>query len=235
VEEFDKDDELRVGILTSAVPGMFIQHFDVSSILDWAEGLSQASDEEVEQQLAMLPEPSILGNRTSKPIICAINGPVEGGGCELAMSCDFRFISKDAFMGQPEVTAGFPPGYGIPRMIQLIGLGRTLELCLTGRRVYPEEAEQIGLATKACAPEELMPAVMAFAQSLAAKPKVGLDLTKKTVYECADLTLHQGLVLNRKTFFESIRSEDALNLMRLYVSVGQDREKLAAMLLEQEN
>lgn len=232
VEEFDKDPELRVGIVTSAVPGMFIQHFDVSLIVDWAEGLNKVSDEEFDQIKASLPPPRGIAAHTSKPIICAINGPVEGGGCEMAMNCDFRFISRDAFMGQPEVNAGFPPGYGIPRMIRLIGIGRTLELCMTGRRIYADEAERIGLVTKACDPEELMPTVMAFANALAAKPPLAVSLIKRAVYECSNMTHEEGLSLNQGLFFEGIRSEDALNIMRLYVAAGQDGEKLAAMMQE---
>ncbi len=84
VEEFDKDDGLRVGILTSATPGMFIQHFDVSVLLGWAESMREASEEEITQQLAALPPPRGMGDSTANPIICAINGPVEGGGCELS-------------------------------------------------------------------------------------------------------------------------------------------------------
>ena len=233
VEEFDRDPELRVGIITSATPGMFIQHFDVSAILDWAENLQKASEEEVAQQLSALPPPRGIGDQTSKPIICAINGPVEGGGCELALGCDFRFISRDAFMGQPEVHAGFPPGGGgTQRLARLLGVARALELCLTGRRIYADEAERLGLVTKACDPEELEPTVMAFAQALAAKPPLAVSIIKKAIYEGSNMTLPEGLILERKLFFESIRSEDAINIMRMYVSVGQDREKLAAILEE---
>ena len=99
VEAFDQNPELRVGIVTSATPGLFIQHFDVSILKDWGQGLSQLSKEEVAQQLALLPPPQGLSGHTSKPIICAINGPVEGGGCEMSLGCDFRFISRDSFHG----------------------------------------------------------------------------------------------------------------------------------------
>jgi enoyl-CoA hydratase/carnithine racemase len=233
VEDFDSDPELRVGIVTSAVPGMFIQHFDVSSILGWAENLSKASDEEVARQLDALPPPRGIADHTSKPIICAINGPVEGGGCEMALGCDIRFISRDAFMGQPEVDAGFPPGGGgTQRLARLLGAAKAMELCLTGRRIYADEAERLGLVTKACDPEDLMPTVIAFAKNLAAKPPLGVSLIKQAIYQGRDMTLQDGLILERKLFFEAIRSEDALNIMRQYVSVGQDREKLVAKIAE---
>jgi enoyl-CoA hydratase/carnithine racemase len=232
VEEFDKDPDLRVGVVTSAVPGMFIQHFDVSTIVDWADMLNKASKEEFEQMMAGMPSPRGIAELTEKPLICAMNGPVEGGGCELAMHCDFRFMARDTFMGQPEVTAGFPPGYGIPRMTQLIGLGRTLELCMTGRRVYPDEAERIGLVTRVCDPEDLMPEVMKFATLLAEKPQLGLSLVKKTVYDASDKTFQEGVALNYRLFLEAIRGDEALQIMKAYVAAGQDREKMLEMLEE---
>ena len=236
VEEFDKDPELRVGIVTSAVPGMFIQHFDVSTILEWAENMNTISDEEAAQLLASLPPPRGITAYTSKPVICAINGPVEGGGCEMALGCDFRFMSRDAFMGQPEVNAGFPPGGGgTQRLARLLGVSKALELCLTGRRIYADEAERLGLVVKACDPPDLMPTVMAFAQALAAKPPLAVSIIKKAICEGVDMGLQDGLILERKLFFEAIRSGDALQIMRLYVSVGQDAQKLAEMFSPQQD
>jgi enoyl-CoA hydratase/carnithine racemase len=231
VEEFDKDDELRVGIVTSATPGKFIQHFDVSQILEWAEGFKNLSEDEFSQLLATLPPPRGITGHTSKPVICAINGPVEGGGSEMALSCDFRFIASDAFMGQPEVGAGFIPGDGgTQRLARLVGVARAMELCMTGRRISPEEAERLGLVTAVYEPEELMPAVIAFANELAAKPPLAIVNIKKAIYEGSSMPLQDGLILERNLFLECLRSDDAINFMRLYVAVGQDQEKLLALL-----
>ena len=230
VEEFDKEADLRVGIVTSATPGKFIQHFDVTLILEWAEQFKNLSEDQAAQILATLPPPRGIGDHTSKPVICAINGPVEGGGCEMALGCDFRFISSDAFMGQPEVTAGFPPGGGgTQRLARLVGVARAMELCMTGRRISPEEAHRLGLVTAVCEPEELMTAVMAFANDLAAKPPLAIVNIKKAIHAGSSMPLQDGLMLERKLFFDAIRSEDALNIMRLYVAAGQDREKLLAL------
>jgi enoyl-CoA hydratase len=226
VEAFDQNPELRVGIFTSATPGLFIQHFDVSILLEWGQGLSQLSNEEVAEQLALLPPPRGLSGHTSKFIICAINGPVEGGGCEMALGCDFRFISRDAYMAQPEVYAGFPPGGGgTQRLARLLGSAKALELCLTGRRVYADEAERLGLVIRACDPNELMPVVMAFAKELAAKPRVGSENIKKAIYEGLDKPLQDGLTRERELFFESLRTPETLEIMKAYVELGQDREK----------
>lgn len=235
VEVFDRNPELRVGIITSAIPGLFIQHFDVASILGWAEEMAKASDKEIKQILDTLEPPRGIADHTSKPLICAINGPVEGGGCEMALGCDLRFISKDAFMGQPEVHVGFPPGGGgTQRLARLVGQSKAMELCLTGRRIYPDEAEHLGLVVEACDPEKLMPTVMAFAHELAAKPPQGVSLIKRAIREGYNMPLQDGLVLERALFFEAIRTEDSLNLMRLYVGAGQDREKMAQLIENEE-
>ncbi len=233
VEEFDKDPDLRVGIVTSATPGTFIQHFDVSLILGWAEQMRDLSEEQMEQILSTFPPPRGLADLTSKPIICAINGSVEGGGCELALGCDFRFIARGAFMGQPEVDAGFPPGGGgTQRLARLVGVAKALELCLTGRRIEADEAERLGLVTAVCEPEELMPRVLEFAGILAAKPPRAVSLIKRAICEGSSMSLPGGLLLERKLFFEGIKTDDALKVMRLYLAAGQDREKLVAMIEE---
>jgi enoyl-CoA hydratase len=230
VEAFDKDPELRVGIITSAVPGMFIQHFDVSELIGWGESLLEATDSEIDQLVMALP-PQSIRDYTEKPIICAINGPVEGGGCEMALGCDFRFISRDAYMGQPEVTAGFiPGGGGTQHLARLVGVSRAMELCMTGRRITAEEAERLGLVVAACEPENLMPTVMDFANELAAKPALAIVNMKKAIQQGSSMPLSDGLVLEKKLFLECLRSDEAMNIMRLYVAAGQDTEKMMAML-----
>jgi enoyl-CoA hydratase/carnithine racemase len=113
-----------------------------------------------------------------------------------------------------------------------MGVGKAMELCLSGRRIYPDEAERLGIVSKACDPDELMPTVMKFAQELAAKPPLAVINIKKAIHEGINLTLQDGLTLERKLFFEAIRSDDAVQIMRLYVAAGQDREKLAALMEE---
>jgi enoyl-CoA hydratase/carnithine racemase len=233
VEAFDRNQELRVGIVTSATPGLFIQHFDVSLLLEWGQGLSLLSREEVAQQLALLPPPRGLSACTVKPVICAINGPVEGGGCEMALGCDFRFISRDAFMAQPEIMAGFPPGGGGTQyMARLLGVAKALELCLTGRRVYGDEAEKLGLVTRACNPDDLMPTVMAFAQQLAEKLMTGVRNVKKAIWEGSSMTLLAGMIRERELFYESIQDPETLEIMKIYVEAGQNREEGSELLRE---
>jgi enoyl-CoA hydratase len=231
VAAFEKNPDLRVGIITSATPGLFIQHFDVSLLKDWGQALNQLSKEDLAQYLDQLPTPEGFLGSTTKPIICAINGPVEGGGCEMALECDFRFISRDSFMAQLEVYAGFPPGGGgTQRLARLLGSAKALELCLTGRRVYADEAERLGLVVKACDPFELRSVVMAFAQELAAKPRLGVINIKKAITKGLNMTLPEGLTLERKLFIECLQDPESQEIMRLYVESGQDRELLEKYL-----
>ncbi|MBT6503793.1 MAG: enoyl-CoA hydratase/isomerase family protein, partial [Deltaproteobacteria bacterium] len=182
VEMFDKDPDLKVGILTSAVPGMFIQHFDVSILAGHGEQYNNATEEELEQALAAFPPTAGISDRTSKIVICAINGPAQGGGFELALSFDFRFISSDSFMGLPEVDLGIiPGGGGTQRLSRLLGMTKAMELCLTGMRIPADEAEKLGLVTKTCDPEDLMPTVLTFAESLAKKPPLAVFLIKQVI------------------------------------------------------
>jgi len=234
LEAFENDPELLVGIITSATPGKFIQHFDVSTISDWSKEMDEASEEERATIQEATEEIKVPTDFTTKPVICAINGPLEGGGCELSLYCDFRFMSRDAFLGQPEVNVGFPPGYGIPRMLQLIGLDKTLELCMTGRRVFADEAERMGLVTRACDPDQLDTEVLQFAMTLAGKPPVALSLIKKIVYGSCDMGLKEGLALNRDLFIEGIQSDYAKMMMHLYLLAGQDSEKLVAAIMTAE-
>jgi len=231
VEALYEDPELRVGILTSAVAEVFIQHFDVSLLVQWGDALKAG-------QVTMpteRPAPTGVYRRGPKPVIAAINAPVAGGGLELCMACDFRFMSRAASVAQPEVGAGIlPGGGGTQRMPRLIGLGRALELQLTGRRVFAEEAERIGLVTRACDPLSLIPEAVEFAKILAAQPPLSVELIRRCIYEGTEMSLEDGIALESELFRETIISGDALDRMRAYVAAGQDADRAREILEEAE-
>ena len=107
-----------------------------------------------------------------------------------------------------------------------------MELCMSGRRIEAEEAERLGLVVEACEPKALMPTVTAFAHDLAAKPSMAIANIKKAIHEGSSMTLPDGLLKERALFFECLRSEEAIALMRFYVDAGQDPDKVAAVLEE---
>ena len=163
----------------------------------------------------------------SKVIIAAINARLAGGGLELAQHCDFRFMSRTTYAAQPEVIVGIlAGGGGTQRMPRLIGIDKALEIQFTGRTVYAEEAERIGLITRACHPHRLLPEAIAFAKRIAAQPPLAVANIGKAIYEGMSMPLVDGLSLESSLFRELVMSDDALRLMKEYVAGGQDSEKL---------
>ena len=219
VEKFYNSPGLRVGIITSAMPDVFIQHFDVSLLVEWAEYIKTSPPSPPVEQ----GEPRGIYRCGPKPVIAAINAPLAGGGLEMAMACDFRFMSRNAWASQPEVIVGIlAGGGGTQRMPRLIGINKALELQLTGRQVYADEAERIGLITKACDPPQLMPEVMSFARELASRPPLAVALIKRCIYEGTNMPLRDGLDLEAESFLKTLVSDDALQAMKQYVESGQD-------------
>ena len=220
VEDFYKDTDLRVGIFTSAMPDVFIQHYDVSLLVNRGEAL-------LKEKPPAAPPRRVAFRRGSKPIIAAINAPTAGFGCEFVLGLDFRFMSRTASIAQPEVGVGIlAGGGGTQRMPRLIGIAKSLELQLTGRRVFADEAERIGLISKACDPLQLMPETIAFAKEIAARPPLAVHHIRQSIYEGMSMPLEDGLALESELMAELMKSEDALNLMRAYVAAGQDAQRL---------
>jgi enoyl-CoA hydratase len=220
LDEFEKDESLRAGIFTSALPDVFIQHFDVSLLASWGEILKQNKD-------ALPPPAPRPGYRPGpKIIIAAINANLAGGGLEIAQACDFRLMSRGAYAAQPEIIVGIlAGGGGTQRMPRLIGIDKALELQLTGRLIFADEAERIGLITKACDPQELMPQALALAKKISEQPPLAVAHIRKAMYEGINLSLTDGLALESKLFWELMTSDDAIRLMKEYADAGQDAER----------
>jgi len=118
------------------------------------------------------------------PVIAAVNGYALGGGCELAMACDFRIASKLAKFGQPEMNLGLVPGYaGTQRLSRLTGLGTALFMILTAETVSAEEALRIGLVQKVTEPETLMEEVMKLAGKIASNGSSACPVSKRIILE----------------------------------------------------
>ena len=231
VEEFEADPELRAAILTSNLPDVFIQHFDVATILDWSAMTPEELAANRELQQAVAPEPRGLGRLRRKPIIAAISGQTAGGGCETTLMCEFRFMSRTASLGCPEVNVGIlPGGGGTQRMTRLLGMSKAMEMLLLGRVVDADEAERIELVHKAFDYEELMPAAIAFAKEIALRPPMAIGHIMECIYEGSQMPLSEGLALEGKLFFELTQSEDAKAAMAAYVEGGQNVDAVAEEL-----
>lgn len=230
VEELEEDPDLRVGIITSNLPNVFIQHFDVSTILsEWSSKTPEELQAEFAKQAENPAPPRGLRRLRRKPIIAAISGQTAGGGCELTLMCEFRFMSRNASLGCPEVNAGIlPGGGGTQRMTRLLGISKAMEMLLLGKVVDADEAERIGLVHRACEPDELMPAVKQFAQELAFRPPMAIGHIMQCIYQGSEMPLPDGLALESRLFFELTQSEDAKRIMGEYVAGGQKVDTVAA-------
>lgn len=124
------------------------------------------------------------------PVLAAVNGFALGGGCELALACDFMFVSTKAKLGQPEVKLGVIPGFGgTQRLTRRVGAARARELIYTGRMVGAEEAVRIGLANAAHEPEALVAKTREVAENIAAMGPIAVAAAKRVILDGADALL----------------------------------------------
>ena len=144
------------------------------------------------------------------PTIACVNGYALGGGCELAMSCDFIYASEKARFGQPEINLGIIPGFGgTQRLARLVGRAKAKELCMTGEQISAQEAKELGLVAKVFKPEELMDKTMEVAKALANKAAVALRAIKEVINRGIEVDLVTGCALEVEAFATSFASEDA--------------------------
>lgn len=145
-----------------------------------------------------------------KPTIAAIRGFALGGGLELAMGADLRYLADDARVGQPEILLGIIPGAGgTQRLPRLVGYQRALEMCLTGRQVDAEEAADIGLADKVVPADDLFDTVMNDAAQFASGPTVAYAATKRAVAGGWGAPLDRGLDIEAAEFDHVFATDDA--------------------------
>ena len=143
------------------------------------------------------------------PVIALVNGYALGGGCELALACDFIVASEKAVFGQPEVNLGICPGFGgTQRLTRVVGKPMALELVTTGRQVKADEALRIGLANHVVAPDALLDKGMELARMIAAKGPVAVKLSKHLVVHGQDLDLANANTLEADVFGLLCATED---------------------------
>lgn len=153
-----------------------------------------------------------------KPIIAAVNGFALGGGCELAMLCDFILASEAAKFGQPEINLGVMPGIGgTQRLTRFVGKSKAMEMCLTGRMMDAAEAERSGLASRVVPADKLMEEARNAAKKIAGQSQPVAMMTKETVNAAYETTLRQGIMLERRLFHSMFAIEDQKEGMAAFV------------------
>ena len=139
--------------------------------------------------------------RCRKPVIAAVSGYALGGGCELAMMCDFIIAADNAKFGQPEITLGVSPGAGgTQRLTRLIGKSKAMDMILTGRMMDAAEAESAGLVSRVVPAVSLVEEALAIAAKIAGLSPVSVMLTKEMVNAAYETTLYEGVRLERRLF-----------------------------------
>lgn len=153
-----------------------------------------------------------------KPIVAAVSGYALGGGCELAMMCDFIIAAESARFGQPEITLGVLPGMGgTQRMARAIGKAKTMDLCLTGRMMDAAEAERSGLVSRVVPDADLLPEAMKAAERIAGFSLPAALMVKEAVNRAFDTTLTEGLRAERRLFAAAFAMEDQKEGMAAFV------------------
>jgi enoyl-CoA hydratase len=193
LERLDGDPGVGCAVITGAGERAFAAGVDIKELATQTPASLDASG-------AFLAWDRI--DRVGLPIVAAVRGYALGGGCELAMACDVIVAGEDARFGQPELALGVIPGAGgTQRLPRRVGVGRAMEIVLTGRRVPAEEAARIGLVDRLVPSERTLAAALELAAGIAAGPPLAVRAAKRAVRAAADLPLSAGLTDERASFF----------------------------------
>ena len=156
--------------------------------------------------------------RIRKPMIAAVAGFALGGGCELAMMCDFIIAADTAKFGQPEITLGIIPGIGgTQRLSRAVGSAKAMDLCLTGRKMGAEEAESSGLVARVVPAGELIEEALSAANKIATYSRPAVLMAKEAVHRSNEVNLEEGLRFERRLFQSLFAFEDQKEGMTAFV------------------
>ncbi len=154
-----------------------------------------------------------------KPVVAAVAGFALGGGCELAMMCDFIIAADTAKFGQPEITLGVLPGAGgSQRLARLVGKSKAMDMCLTGRMMDADEAERAGLVSRVVPAAELLDETLKTAAKIAAMSRPAAMMVKESVNRAFETTLAEGIRFERRLFHSVFATEDQKEGMDAFVS-----------------
>jgi enoyl-CoA hydratase/carnithine racemase len=164
--------------------------------------------------------------RIPKPTIAAVTGFALGGGCELALCCDFRVCGDNGRLGQPEILLGIIPGAGgTQRLPRLVGVARAKEIIYSGRFVNAEESLRIGLVDKVVAPDDVYDASVAWAQQFVNGPAYALRAAKEAIDRGLEVDIDTGLMIERLQFTGLFATEDRTIGMTSFVDNGPGKAK----------
>ena len=195
--------EIRVLVLTGAGDKAFVAGADITGFqtLNPLQARHFAElGQEVFFKLEHLPQ----------PVIACVNGFALGGGCEIAMACDFIYASEKARFGQPEVNLGLIPGFGGTQLLsRIVGRAKAKELCMTGEAIDAQQARELGLVAKVFPTEQLLDETLKAAKLLAGKAPGVLRSIKQVINRGLDVDLKTGCAIEAEAFGLCFASQDA--------------------------
>lgn len=197
------DEALRVLVLTGAGEKAFVAGVDIAKF-------QSMNPLEARQFSAFGQELFFRLEQLPKPVIACVNGFALGGGCEMAMSCDFIYASENARFGQPEINLGIIPGFGgTQRLSRLVGRAKAKELCMTGALIDAGEALSLGLVARVFPADRLLEETMKVAQALSLRSPAALGTLKRVIDCGAQTDLVTGCALESEAFAVSFAGRDA--------------------------
>lgn len=208
LDQFEADDAIRAIVFTGNDKA-FAAGADIKAMVD-LEYLDAMSTQFLGSwdRVAQCP----------KPTIAAVAGYALGGGCEVAMMCDFILAADNAKFGQPEIKIGTLPGLGgTQRLTRAVGKAKAMEMCLTGRMIDAEEAERAGLVARILPVEELLPEALKVARSIAEKSVPAVALTIDCINAGINTSLEQGIRIERRAFYSLFGTPDQKEGMSAFV------------------
>jgi enoyl-CoA hydratase/carnithine racemase len=210
-EAIDADPDVRVVVLRSAVPKMFMAGADLVGMVDsgWGEVAQTISDFQ-----ASVNRWEVI----KAPTVAVIEGWAMGGGCELALACDFRIMARGAKIGLPEVKRSLlPAGGGTQRVARLVGRTRAMELLILGHGIDADAAERINLVTRAVDAEDVEKTVGELVAELKELPPLAVSAIKRCVLEGLDQSLAGGLLVEKREMTALGETADAREGVRSFV------------------
>lgn len=209
--ELEKDSEIRAVILTGHGEKAFVAGADISEMAS----LGPRGALRLAQAGGILAS-AIEGS--SKPWIAAVNGFALGGGCELALACDFIYAARSAKLGQPEVNLGIIPGFGgTQRLLRRVGVAKARELVYTGDMIPADEAHRIGLVDTVVELAELVPRARETASKIASKGPLAIATAKRVMRQGASLPLDEACALEALAFSSLFDSADQKEGMKAFL------------------
>lgn len=210
IVEIEKNDKVRCTLLTGS-DKVFAAGADVTELVD--QGFVDIfSSNWFADDLAKL-------ERARKPIIAVVSGYALGGGCELAMMCDFIICSDTAKFGQPEINLGVMAGIGgTQRLTRLIGRSKAMDMHLTGRQMLADEAERSGLVSRVFPNKKLMEEANAIAHRIVENSMVATMAAKEAVKRAEETSLSEGILFERRMFHALFATEDKTEGMGAFVA-----------------